>query len=159
MSKQPYQAIVEYPNELEIVISRSFDAPIELVFDAFTKPEHVSKTFATYGEDFTVCDIDLRVGGDYHFVMVTKDGVECSFRGTYLEVDSPTKTVETWRFEGWPGVEAIESIELRFIEGVTNLTWRMKFEDKAGRDRMSTTEGVEGNLENVHHYLNSLLER
>jgi uncharacterized protein YndB with AHSA1/START domain len=50
-----------------------------------------------------VCSIDLRVGGDYHIVFVTDDGRECSFRGTYLEVEPPTPTVETWLFDGWPG--------------------------------------------------------
>jgi uncharacterized protein YndB with AHSA1/START domain len=52
-----------------------------------TKPEHVTKWFAPYEEKVTVCSIDLRVGGDYHIVFVTYDGRECSFRGTYLEVE------------------------------------------------------------------------
>ena len=55
-----------------------------------------------------VCSIDLRVGGNYHFVFVTDDGPECSFRGTFLEVEPPTRTVETWLFEGWPDAEAVE---------------------------------------------------
>jgi len=84
-------AVIEFPNDLEIVTTREFDAPIELVFDVFTKPEHVRKTFAPFGEEVTVCSIDLRVGGNYHFVMVTDDGTECSFRGTYLEVEPPTR--------------------------------------------------------------------
>src|SRR5262249_60582880 len=97
-------AVIEFPNDLEIVITREFDAPIELVFDVFTKPEHVRKTIAPFGEAVTVCSIDLRVGGNYHFVFVTDDGTECSFRGTYLEVEPPTRTVETWRFVGGPDV-------------------------------------------------------
>ena len=67
-------AVIEFPNNLEIVITREFDAPIALVFDVFTKPEHVRKTFAPFGEEVTVCSIDLRVGGNYHYVMVTDDG-------------------------------------------------------------------------------------
>ena len=58
-------ARIEYPNDLEIVLTREFDAPIQLVFDVLTKPEHVRKTFAPYGEQVTVCSIDLRVGGNY----------------------------------------------------------------------------------------------
>ena len=115
-------AHIEFPNDLEIVLTREFDAPIQLVFDVLTKPEHVIKWFAPFGEVMTVCSIDLRVGGDYHIVFVTKDGTECSFRGTYLEVEPPTRTVETWLFEGWPGVEAVETTELREAHGVTTLT-------------------------------------
>jgi uncharacterized protein YndB with AHSA1/START domain len=100
-------AAVEFPSDLEIVLTREFEAPIDLVFDVFTKPEHVRKHFAPFEEDVTVCSIDLRVGGNYHIVMVTKDGIECSFRGTYLEVERPTRTVETWHFDGWPDTEEI----------------------------------------------------
>jgi uncharacterized protein YndB with AHSA1/START domain len=52
------------------------------------------------GEEVTVCSIDLRVGGNYHIVMVTDHGTECSFRGTYLEVVPPTRVVETWLSTG-----------------------------------------------------------
>src|ERR1044071_9353689 len=114
--------VVEFPNDLEIVITREFDAPIALVFDVFTKPEHVRKTFAPYGEEVKVCSIDLRVGGEYHFVFVTDDGTEMSFHGTYLEVEPPTRTIETWLYDGWPGVEAVESIDLHETDGVTKLT-------------------------------------
>src|SRR5437588_3796373 len=69
-------ANIEFPNELEILITREFEAPIALVFDVFTKPEHVRNTFAPFGEDMTVCSIDLRVGGSYHFAMVTDDVTE-----------------------------------------------------------------------------------
>ena len=78
--------VIEFPNDLEIVTTREFDAPIAPVFDVFTKPEHVSKWFAPFTCEVTECSIDLRVGGTYHIVFVTEDGTECSFRGTYLEV-------------------------------------------------------------------------
>jgi uncharacterized protein YndB with AHSA1/START domain len=151
-------AHIEFPNDLEIVLTREFDAPIELVFDVFTKPEHVRRTFAPFGEQVTVCEIDLRVGGNYHFVFVTDDGTECSFRGTYLEVEPPTRTVETWLFEGWPGAEAVESIDLRETHGVTKLTHRLAFRDKAGRDHMTKFDGLQANFDNVEDYLRSLLD-
>jgi uncharacterized protein YndB with AHSA1/START domain len=69
-------AVIELPNELEIVLTREFDAPIQLVFEVLTKPEHMRKTIAPYGETVKVCSIDLRVGGNYHFVFVTDDGTE-----------------------------------------------------------------------------------
>src|SRR6185312_32364 len=96
---------IEFPSDLEIVLRRDFEAPIELVFDVFWKPEHLRRTIAPFGEEVTVCEVDLRVGGDYHYVFVTDDGIECSFRGTFLEVEPPTRTVETWIFEGWPGAK------------------------------------------------------
>ncbi len=80
----------------------------------------------------TACSIDLRVGGSYHQVFVTDDGIECSFRGTDLEVDPPTPTVATWLFEGWPGVDAVKTMDLHETDGVTMLTWTMAFRGQAG---------------------------
>ncbi len=150
-------AAIEFPNDLEILITREFHAPIQLVFDVFTKPQHVRKHFAPFEEEVTVCSIDLRVGGDYHIVMVTPDGVECSFRGTYLEVEPPTRTVETWIFDGWPGVEAVETMDLQEVDGVTKLTYRMVFPDQAGRDHMSKYDGLLSSFDNVEDYVRSLL--
>jgi uncharacterized protein YndB with AHSA1/START domain len=149
-------AVITFPSDLEIVITREFDAPAELVFDVFTKPEHVRKTFAPFDEEVTECSIDLRVGGNYHIVFVTRDGVECSFRGTYLEIEPPTRTVETWLFDGWPDAEAVETVDLRETGGVTTMTWKLAFRDKAGRDHMTTFDGVEATFDNVESYLRSL---
>jgi uncharacterized protein YndB with AHSA1/START domain len=150
-------AHIEFPDDLEIVLTRDFDAPIGLVFDVLTKPEHVRKTIAPYGEEVKVCSIDLRVGGDYRFVFVTDDGREMSFRGTFLEVEPPTRTVETWRYDGWPDVEAVETVELREAGGVTKLTHRLAFRDQAGRDHMTKYDGLKANYDNVEDLLRSLL--
>jgi uncharacterized protein YndB with AHSA1/START domain len=152
------KAAIEFPNDLEIVLTREFDAPIQLVFDVLTKPEHLRKTIAPYGEEVTECSIDLRVGGNYHFVFVTDDGTECSFRGTFLEVEPPTRTVQTWLFDGWPDAEAVESVELHEANGVTKLTHKLAFRDQAGRGHMTKYDGLEANYENVEDYLRSLLE-
>ena len=149
---------IEFPTDLEIVLTREFAAPIQLVFDVLTKPEHVRKWFAPYEEEMKVCSIDLRVGGNYHFVFVTDDGTECSFHGTYLAVEPPIRTVATWRFDGWPGVEAVESTELHEAHGVTKLTQTLAFRDKAGRDHMTKTDGLEASYDNVEDLLRSLLD-
>jgi uncharacterized protein YndB with AHSA1/START domain len=107
----------------------------------------------------TVCSIDLRVGGKYHFVFVTGDGTECSFRGTYLEVEPPVRTVQTWQFDGWPGVEAVESNDLNETHGVTRVTYRLAFRDQAGRSRMTKYDGLLANFDNEENYLRSLLGR
>lgn len=151
-------AVIEFPNDLEIVVTREFDAPIELVFDVSTKSEHVRKTIAPFEEEVTECSIDLRVGGNYHFVFVTPDGIECSFRGTYLEVEPPTRTVQTWLFDGWPDVEAVESMDLHETDGVTKLTYRLAFRDKAGRAHMTKYDGLLANFDNEEDLLRSLLD-
>ena len=148
---------VTFPNELEVLLTREFAAPIELVFDVFTKVEHVRKTFAPFGEEVLVCSIDLRAGGEYHFVMVTDEGREMSFRGTYLEVEPPTRTVQTWIFDGWPDTEAVETMDLEETAGGTKLTWKLAFHDQAGRDRMTKYDGIEANFDNVDAYLRTLV--
>lgn len=98
-------------------------------------------------------------GGNYHIVFVTEDGTECSFRGTYLEVEPPTRTVETWLFEGWPDADAVESVDLHETEGVTKLTMKLAFRDKAGRDHMTKSDGQEDSFNKMEDYLRSLLDQ
>jgi uncharacterized protein YndB with AHSA1/START domain len=152
-------AVIEYPNELEILTTREFDAPIALVFEVLTKPEHVRNWFAPFEDRMTECSIDLRVGGDYHMVFVTEDGTECSFRGTYLEVEPPTRTVATWLFEGWPDAHAVETTDLHETDGVTKLTLKLAFRDRAGRDHMTRTGGQEDSFNKLEDYLNSLVDQ
>jgi uncharacterized protein YndB with AHSA1/START domain len=151
-------ASIEFPSELEILLTRDFEAPIELIFDVLTKPEHVHKWFAPFEDKMKVCSIDLRVGGNYHMVFVTDDGTECSFRGTYLEVEPPTRIVETWLFEGWPDAEAVRSMELHEANGVTKLTMKLAFRDQAGRDHMTKTDGQEDSWDKMEDYLRSLVD-
>jgi uncharacterized protein YndB with AHSA1/START domain len=149
-------SVIEFPNELEIVTTREFDAPIALVFDVLTKPEHVSKWFPGPGEEMKECSIDLRVGGNYRFVFVTEDGIEMSFRGTYLEVEPPTRTVETWLFEGRPDGDAIESQDLDEARGVTTLTVKLAFSDAAGRP--TRFEGMQESTDRIDDVVRSLLD-
>jgi len=151
-------AVIEFPSELEIVTTRAFDAPIALVFDVLTKPQHVRNWFAPFTDEVTECSIDLRVGGNYHIVFVTEDGTECSFRGTYLEVEPPTRTVATWLFEGWPDAHAVETVDLHETDGVTTLTMMLAFRDKAGRAHMTKSDGQEDSFNKLEDYLRSLLD-
>jgi uncharacterized protein YndB with AHSA1/START domain len=151
-------AVVEFPNDLEVLLTREFDAPIQLVFDVLTKPEHVRHWFAPFACEMKECSIDLRAGGSYHQVFVAEDGTECSFRGTYLEVEPPTRTVATWLFEGWPDAEAVESVDLHETDGVTTLTVRLTFRDKAGRDHMTRSDGQQDSYDKMADYLRSLLD-
>ena len=151
-------AVIEYPSDLEILTTREFDAPIELVFDVLTEPEHVRHWFAPFEDTMTVCEIDLRVGGTYHMVFVTGDGTECSFRGTYLEVDRPTRIVDTWLFEGWPDAEAVETVDLSETGGTTTVKMNLAFRDQVGSDHMTRTDGQEDSWDKMEDYLRSLVE-
>ena len=134
-SPRPSSTIVELPNDLEVVVTREFEAPIELVFAALTKPEHMTRWI--FERELEECSVDLRVGGSYRFVLVTDDGAEMSFGGTYLEVDPPRRTVATWlvegRPEGLPPTHAIETCELSETGGVTTMTVTLAFSDNADR--------------------------
>jgi uncharacterized protein YndB with AHSA1/START domain len=151
-------AVIEFPSELEILITRRFEAPIGLVFDVLTKTEHVRHTIAPFGEEVTECSFDPRVAGNYRYVFVTDDGREMVFHGTFLEVQAPTRIVDTWLYDGWPDVKAVESVDLDETDGVTTVKWRLTFSDKAGRDHMDRFDGIEANFDNVEDYLRSLLD-
>lgn len=159
-------AVIDFPNELEIVITRDFDAPIALVFDVLTNPDHVRHWGATPPDQMLECSIDLRVGGNYRSSFLTGDGQVFIIRGTYLEVEPPTRTRQTWLFEMWPDAEAVETMALRDVGGVTTLTWSLAFKDKAGRAHMSGFDGevITGggqldSLDAMEEILRSLQER
>ena len=153
-------AVVELPNDLDVLITREFDAPIALVFDVYTKPEHVSKWFAPAGCEMKECSIDLRVGGKYHQVFVTGEGTRCSFRGTFLEVEPPTRTVATWVFDGRPHLDAVETMELHEAHGVTTLRIRSRYRDRASRDEgvQGGFDGVESSFDHMEDLVTSLLD-
>ena len=123
-----------------------------------TKPEHIVNWFAAFDDTMTVCEVDLRVGGAYHYVAVTPDGRECSFRGTFLEITAPTRIVDTWLFEDWPEAEAVETVTLQDVNGVTKLTNSLAFRDQAGRDHMTKTDGFEDSFNKMDGYITSLLD-
>jgi uncharacterized protein YndB with AHSA1/START domain len=153
-------AIVEFPNDRDILITREFDAPIQLVFDVLTKPEHLNHWFAPFGCEMTECSIDLRVGGSYRQVFTTEEGGECAFHGTYLEVEPPDRTVETWVFEGRPHLEVVETVELQEAHGVTTLTMRLTYRDKDSRDEDSQHgfDGQQSSYNKMEDLMRSLLE-
>lgn len=156
MSERHGSAVIEFPSDLEIVVTRAFDAPIATVFDVLTNPVHVRNWGATPPDQMTECSIDLRVGGDYHYSFVTEDGTVCSFDGTFVEVDPPSRTVETWLFDGWPDAEAVETFNLDESAGVTTLTWTLAFRDKAGRDHYPAGPRHDGEAANSGGFLDSL---
>jgi uncharacterized protein YndB with AHSA1/START domain len=155
-SEKHGSAVISFPNELEILITRQFHAPIELVFDVFTKTEHLLKTLAPFGEEMKECSFDARVGGDYRYIFVADDGRDMVFHGTFIEVERPSRIVNTWLYDGWPDSQAVESVDLSEADGVTTVRWSLVFSDMAGRQHMTKYNGIQANFDNVETYLRTL---
>jgi len=99
-------------SDREIVMTRVFDAPRNLVFDAYTKPELLKRWLGVFGGySMPVCEVDLRVGGTYRFVWRGPDGAEMGVRGVYREVVRPERLVHTEKFdEAWYPREAVIAV-------------------------------------------------
>ena len=95
-------AVLTLPSDTEILMVREFDAPRELVFKAYTTPELVKRWWAGKRGNVTIAEIDLRVGGQWRYVMVADGGFEVAFHGEYHEIVPNEKLVNTEIFEGAP---------------------------------------------------------
>jgi uncharacterized protein YndB with AHSA1/START domain len=148
-------ATTEVISDCEVKTERSFDAPMTLVFDAITQPEHVRKHFSPDPEPLHICEIDLRVGGTYHYAWYAPAGFECSFRGTFLEIERPTRLVSTWLFEGWPDDDAVETVTLSEVDGVTTMTNILKFKSRAnlGDHFQGNNDGLQTSFDKLEDYL------
>jgi uncharacterized protein YndB with AHSA1/START domain len=123
--------------EREIVMTRTFDAPRRLVFEALTKPELLKRwLFGPDGWSMPVCEIDLRVGGRYRYVWQNdRDGTRMGTGGVYREVKPPERIVVTEKFdEAWYPGEAEVTIELVEHGSKTTLTQTLLYESREARD-------------------------
>ncbi len=120
----------------EIVISRSFDAPRNLVFEAFTKPEYIQRwLLGPDGWTMPVCQIDLRVGGKYRYVWRNQDGREMGMGGVFREIAAPERFVATEQFdEAWYPGEAICTFAFTEQGGATTITQTVRYDSQATRD-------------------------
>ena len=126
---------VEARGDREIVMTRAFDAPRQMVFDAYTKPDLLKCWL--YGPDgwtLAVCEIDLRVGGRYRYVW-TGHGTEMGMGGVYREIVVPERIVATEKFDdSWYPGEAVGTIVLTERDGATTLTQTLQYESRSARD-------------------------
>jgi uncharacterized protein YndB with AHSA1/START domain len=123
------------PDNREAVATRVFDARRELVFRAMTEPEHVVRWYGPRDTQLSSCEIDLRPGGRFRFVMAGPEGTEFAFSGEYLEVEPPARIVNTWCFEPFPDSQAIETATWDEEDGRTTVRMSILFqspEDYAG---------------------------
>jgi uncharacterized protein YndB with AHSA1/START domain len=121
------------PSDREIEITRVFDAPRELVFDALTNPEHVPQWFGLRDWALPVCEIDLRPGGAWRYVMHCADGRKMGMSGVYREIERPERLVYTESFDDYPG-ETINTGILTEKDGLTTFTATILYESKEHRD-------------------------
>jgi uncharacterized protein YndB with AHSA1/START domain len=124
---------VTTPTDREIVMTRVFDAPRHLVFDAFSKPELLKRWFGPRGWSLAVCDVDLRVGGGFRFVLSGPEGKQMGMRGVYREITPPERSVHVESFDDFPG-ESIVTAELVEQGGKTTLTVTVLYPSKEVRD-------------------------
>jgi uncharacterized protein YndB with AHSA1/START domain len=147
-------ATVTLPTDEQILITREFDAPKDLVYKAYTTPELVKRWWNAKRGEVTICEIDLRVGGRWRYVMVADDGTEVGFHGEYRELVPNEQIVSTETYEGLPeGVTEEQGTTLNtatFTEekGRTTLTILVQAPNKASRDAIIDS-GMEAGLQDA----------
>ncbi len=153
---------VTTPSEREIAMTRGFDAPRKLVFDALTKPELIKRwLLGPDGWSMPVCEVDLKVGGKYRYVWRRdEDGTEMGVGGVFREIVPPERIVHTEKFDqAWYPGEAIVTTTLVERGSTTTLTTTMLLESREVRDgilRSGMEKGVDRSYERLAQVLTSL---
>ena len=130
-------AKVTLPTDEQILITREFDAPRHLVYEAWTTPELVQRWWTARRGAMKIAEIDLRVGGKWRYVMDTEDGIEVGFHGEYREIVENERLVSTEVYEGIPDAEehaAVNILTLTEMDGRTTLTVLVEHPTNEGRD-------------------------
>ena len=144
-------ATVTLPAEEQILITREFDAPKHLVYEAFTTPELVKRWWHANRGEMTVAEIDLRVGGKWRYVMVADGGLEVGFHGEYREVVPNERIVSTEAYEGAPDPDAnatVNTATFTETDARTTLTILVEAPSKDVRDAIIES-GMEDGLQDA----------
>lgn len=160
--KNPGSLQVTTPTEREIAMTRVFDAPRTLVFEAYTKPELLKRWLGVHGGwSLAVCEIDLRVGGTYRYVWRGPDGAEMGMRGVYREVVAPERVVATEVFDqSWYPGDGLSTMTLVEQDGRTTVTLAVRYESREARDavlRSPMEQGVAAGFNKLAELLASTL--
>ena len=155
---------VTTPSDREIAMTRVFDAPRSLVFDAFTKPELLKRWLGVFGGwSMAVCEVDLRVGGTYRYLWRGPDGAQMGMRGVYREVVRPERIVATEVFdEPWYPGEALDTTVFVEQGGKTTLTTTVLYQSREARDgvlKSPMEQGVAASYDNLAELLASMPAR
>ncbi len=148
------------PSDREIVLQREFDAPRSLVFEAFTRPEHLRRWWGLRGSTLTVCEVDLRPGGAWRFVTRGTKGHENPFKGEYLEINPPERLVMTLIYDVEGAREHPGVVTDIFTEqnGKTTLVETMLFPSREARDGLLNSGMKTGAAETFDRLAELLVE-
>ena len=148
------------PSERELVTTRAFDAPRDLVWEAWTSPEHLPNwLLGPEGWTMPVCESDLRVGGAWHFVWRSEaDGSEMGMTGEYKEITPPERLVSTQSWGGeWP--ETLNTLVFTEEDGLTVMTQTILYPSQEARDAALATgmqQGMDSGFSRLDAYLQTL---
>ena len=159
MAKAEY--VIE-PGKQEIIITRDFDAPRELVFKAYTDPKLVPQWFGPREYTTTVDKMDARPGGLWRFVQHNKNGDEFAFHGVHHDVVAPERIVATFEFEGVPGHVLLQTLTLEALGQKTRLVEQLVFQSVADRDGMVASgmqRGSDDSMDRMAEILENLKAR
>lgn len=150
---------VTTPSEREIVIERVFDAPRTLVFEAWTKAEHVAHWWDPSGAPLVICEIDLRPAGAFRFVNAGTEGAKYPFAGFYREITPPARLVLSSTPSPVSNDESVTTLVFGEQDGKTTLTMTIKCASREERDallRMRVDVGTTLTLDNLDEYLRAI---
>ncbi len=150
---------VSTPSDREIRMTRVFDAPRGLVYEAHTSAEHMRHWWGPKGYEVVSADIDFRVGGTWRIVHRGPDGQDYAFHGEYREIVPPERITWTFEFEGAPGQVAVETVTFEERDGKTILEVTSLTPSKEARDAVlesGMTEGAAQTWDRLEEYLESL---
>ena len=155
-SKLAYQ--ITLPSERELVMTRVFNAPRELVFKAHLDPEQVAQWWGPRAYTTIVDKLEARPGGAWRFINRRADGSEEAFRGEFRELVPPERITWTFEWEGMPGHIGLDTMTFTEHDGQTTLTTTSHFNTREERDGM-LANGMEGGANESADRLEELLER
>jgi len=145
------------PSDREIVITRMFDAPRELVFKAITDPTLIPRWWGPRRYETIVDKMEPRVGGTWRFINKDADGNEFAFNGVYREIVPPERVVQTFEFEPMPGHVSVDTMTLEEVDGKTKLTSRSLFDSREDRDGMMQSD-MESGVRETYDRFEELVE-
>lgn len=148
--------VIAEPGQHDIVVTRSFDAPRDVVFRAMTEPEYLARWWGLKENETVVDRAELRRGGSWRFVERAPDGQEYGFHGVVHDVVAPERFVQTFEFEGMPGHVCLETTTLEEKDGRTLYTAVSVFQSVEDRDGM-VESGMEYGLAQSMEALDELL--
>ena len=149
---------ITIPSDREIVMTRDFHFPRVLVWKAWTQPEHVKNWWGCTASKITHCEIDLRVGGTWRYVMDVQ-GQEYGFHGEYREISEPEKLIHTQIFEPMPEHEVLVTVVFEEKDSVTTMTETSLYASKEARDghlQSGMEQGAAQSLDKLDKVLASL---